>query len=203
MLSHAHKVDYGAGEVLYRQGSASDTVTFITEGLVKLVTYLPNGRSRIVRLHRPGSILGMSGLIGRKNEHTAVAVTAVSTLRLPLEAIQRLRSDTPTTYARLLERWHIYLQHADTWITEFSTGPIRGRVARLLTFLSNFEPHAADSTVQLLTCEEMASILGVTTESVSRILAELKRQQVLTVDDSDARELYQADIGRLMEIGTE
>jgi hypothetical protein len=38
---------------------------------------------------------------------------------------------------------------------------------------------------------------------VSRILAELKRQQVLTVDVSDAHELYQADIGRLMEIGTE
>ena len=200
LIATARRLSFQQQDILYHQGDGVDTVLFISGGLVKLVSHLRNGRARIVRLHRPGSVLGLSGLCGQHHEHTAVAVTPVSALRLPLGALQRLRSDDPVTYVTLLERWHDYLRDADTWITQFSTGPVRGRVARLLVFLSEFESHAAEGRVQLLTCEEMGSILGVTSESVSRTLAEFKRQHILARRDSDARELYEADVERLQDI---
>lgn len=200
MLAQARRASYDQQEVVYQQGSANHTVIFVTEGLLKLVVHLPTGRARIVRLHRAGSVLGLSGLLGQDTEHMAVAVTPVTVLRLPIEALQRLRTDEPTTYVRLLERWHSYLRDADTWITEFSTGPIRGRVARLLTFLSDFEPDIGDDQVQLLTCEEMGSILGVTPESVSRILAEFKRGDIISPEQSEANDLYQADLDQLRDI---
>lgn len=157
LLQQAHRVLYTPQDVLYHAGSANDTLLFITQGLLKLVTYLPSGRARIVRLHHPGHVLGLGAIRGRKLEHTAIAVTSVAILRLPLAAVQRLRSDNPQAYAGLLERWHDYLNDADTWITEFSTGPIRGRVARLLAFLMNFDTRIPDNQVQLLTCEEMGA----------------------------------------------
>jgi CRP/FNR family transcriptional regulator len=200
LLQQAHRVVYAPQEVLYHAGSANDTIYFITQGLLKLVAYLPNGRARIVRLHRPGQVLGLSAVRGRKHEHTAIAVTAVATLRLPLAAVQRLRSDDPQAYAGLLERWHDYLHEADTWITEFSTGPIRGRVARLLAFLMKFDTRVGEDQVQLLTCEEMGAILGVTGESTSRILAEFKRQGILAGHAGECSELYQADGHRLLAI---
>lgn len=200
LLARARRSVYEQHDTLYHQGTPSDTVYFITGGLLKLVAYLPNGRARIVRLHRPGSVLSLSGLRGQNNEHTAVAMTQTSALRLSLDALQRLRGEDPTTYVTLVERWYDYLQEADRWITQFSTGPIRGRVARLLGFLSEFEPDAADDQVQLLTCEETSSILGVTSESVSRILAEFKRQHILDRHDSGCGELYQTDAERLRDI---
>lgn len=200
LIANARHLSCRPQDVLYHQSDRVDTVSFITGGLVKLVAHLSNGRARIVRLHRPGSVLGLSGLCGQHHEHTAVAVTPVTTLRLPLGAVQRLRNDDPVTYITLVERWHDYLRDADTWITQFSTGPIRGRVARLLVFLSDFEMHAAAGQVQLLTCEEMGSILGVTSESVSRTLADFKRRHILARHDNGSRELYEADVERLHDI---
>ena len=201
MLQQAHRVHYAPQDVLYHAGSANDTLLFITRGLLKLVTYLHNGRARIVRLHDAGSVLGLSRVRGRKHEHAAIAVTPVTALRLPLAALQRLRVDDPQAYAGLLERWDDYLHAADTWITEFSTGPIRGRVARLLAFLMKFDTRVADDQVQLLTCEEMGAILGVTGESTSRVLAEFKRQGILASHVGNCSERYRADPRRLRAIG--
>jgi len=200
MLNHSRRVEYAPHDVLYHQGSANQSVIFITSGLLKLIVHLPNGRARIVRLHRPGSVLGLEGLLGRNNEHTAVALTPVTSLRLPISAVQRLRMEDPETYICLTERWHDYLRDAEMWITQFSTGPIRGRVARLLLFLADFNCETADDQLQLLTCEEMGCVLGVTSESTSRILAEFKRKQILVTHDDRPEELYNADLGRLLYI---
>ncbi len=200
LLTRAHRASYDQHDVLYHQGAASETIFFVTEGLLKLVTHLPNGRARIVRLHRAGSVLGLTGLLGKRNEHTAVAVTPLTVLRLPIDAVQHLRAEDPTTYVTLVERWHEYLREADMWITQFSTGPIPGRVARLLSFLSDFQPESADGQLWLLTCDEIGSILGVTGESVSRVLADFKRQHILTANDSGANEIYDADVNRLRDI---
>ncbi len=51
--------------------------------------------------------------------------------------------------------------------------------------------------MNLLTCEEMAAVLGVTTESVSRILAEFKRGKVLRCIKSSSIHHYERDVEAL------
>jgi CRP/FNR family transcriptional regulator len=201
LLTHARRVSYPSHVTLYHQGTENETLFFVTAGLLKLIAHLPNGRERIVRLHRPGSILGLDAMLSDSKDHSAVALTSVTALQVPASALERLRDEDAQAYATLLERWHGYLQEADRWITEFSTGPIRGRVARLVAFLSEFEPEACEGEVRLLTCDEMAAILGVTTESVSRTLAQFKRQDLLAQQDDPSNTLYEADVEQLRHIG--
>jgi CRP-like cAMP-binding protein len=191
---------YSAKQVVYNEDTTVDSVIVIRSGMVKLVSHLPNGRARIVRVHTHGSWLGLSALLGRPHEHTAIAVDDIEAYHIPVANIRRIKSDHPHLYNQLLEHWYEYLQDADLWISEFSTGVIKARVARLVNFLSEIEDTMESGRVKLLTCEEMAEILGATPESVSRVLAEFKRDKVLYHSKLAIEDCYQCNVSALEAI---
>jgi CRP/FNR family transcriptional regulator len=203
LLNSLSSQSYRPGEAIYVNGEESRTLFIISRGLVKLMSYMPNGRSRIVRLHRRGSMIGLDGLMDEDHEHTAIAVDEVNTYQIPHAQLQRWKQEEPQLYAQLLEKWYQYLNYADTWITDFSTGSVKGRVARLISFLANFEADTGPLVVELLTTEEMSEILGVTPESVSRVVAEFKREGVLRAIENNAESLFTFDRQKLEQDGQE
>jgi CRP/FNR family transcriptional regulator len=202
-LASSRRRAYGPKQILFREGEAADTVFALRRGLVKLVAYSPDGRMRIVRLHGSGALLGLGGLLNPCHEHTAVAVNGVEADCLALPCVARLRKDDPELYCRLQEIWYAHLRSADLWITDFSTGSIRARVARLVNFLATLQQDGSPGRVELLTCEEMAGILGVTVESVSRTLAEFKRSRLLRAVRPHSHKLYERDTRGLQRAAAE
>jgi len=200
LLESFSQVTYLPGEVIYHGGEESHLLFIVRQGRLKLITHLPNGRSRIVRLHKRGSLIGLDGLMGEGHEHTAIAIDEVAAYKVPHHFFQQWKEDEPRLYNRLLEHWHEYLNYADTWITEFSTGNVKGRVARLLRFLADFESETGPHVVELLTTDEMADILGVTAESVSRVIAELKRESVLDPIENNSESLFTCDLEVLEQL---
>lgn len=190
-------VQYAHGDAIYHEGDDVECLYLVRQGMVKLTNYLGNGRARIVRLHNRDSVIGLNGLLGEPHEHTAHALDDTWLYHLPLEYLRPLKENSPQVYSRFSELWHSYLGFADTWITDFSTGPIKGRVARLVRFLAELEEDTAPREVGLLTCEEMGDILGVTPESVSRVLAGFKRDGVLNATGQGSEERYLCDLEAL------
>jgi CRP/FNR family transcriptional regulator len=123
-------------------------------------------------------------MVGNTYEHSAVAIHNIELLKIPAKSIHRIKNQEPEKLLLLGKQWCDYLRSADTWITQFSTGSITARVARLVTFLSYIETETASNQVELLKVEEMAAVLGVTPESVSRVLARFKRQHALQRTDA-------------------
>jgi CRP/FNR family transcriptional regulator len=187
---------YETGSLLYHAGDAAEAAFAIRSGFIKLLSYSANGRARIVRLLGPGDIAGLEGLFKPVLSHTAVAIADVELRRVALPALRRVRSCRPEVYARLMEHGYEQLRSADTWILQFSTGEIRDRVQRLLDFLATIEFGAGSRYVHLLKCREMAEVLGVTPESVSRILAELKRRRDLVPVGTEHDQLYERRTSR-------
>jgi len=73
-----------------------------------------------------------------------------------------------------MARWQQALNEADAWLTQFTTGTARQRVARLLLRLAC---PASDHRLRLFGREDMAAMVGLTTETVSRTIAELRNRQ--------------------------
>lgn len=188
------ELELHAGDVLYRAGEQPRNVFTLREGLVKLVQYQPDGNQRILRLLKQGDVAGMEALVGESYQHDAVALEQVSVCRIPVTVVERLSRDTPRLHHQLLSRWQRALSDADAWLTTLSSGPAAQRVARLLVYLSDSHP---DSRCFLPSRDDIGAMLGIASETASRVTADLKRKG--WIRELDARHI-QVDSAALQEM---
>ena len=164
------------GQTLYRAGDPGDKMYTIRRGVLKLVQYLPDGSQRIVRLIRTADVAGLEAMVMKPYDHDAIVVQETEVCCLPVSTLQVLSKDNPELHVELLKRWQRALSEADAWLTELSTGSARERVARLLLRLVRNGPN---DECQLFGREDLGAMLGITTETASRTVAEFKRQGLL------------------------
>jgi CRP/FNR family transcriptional regulator len=182
------------GAAIFRQGEAGRAVFTIRSGVVKMVHQLVNGAQRIVRLHRTADTIGLEATLGEPYGHDAVALQSALVCKIPAEALNRLAAETPRLHHQLMRQWHQTVVQADAWLTDFSLGTAKQRIARLFLYLIDVAP---GPVCHFFRRDEVAAILGVTTETASRTVAELKREKV--VHQVSAR-WFRCDIARLREI---
>jgi len=165
------------GQLLYHAGNKGDRLFTIRSGLVKLVQYLPDGSQRIVRLVKTADVTGLEALVQSPYEHDAVVMQPTEVCCLPTSTVQTLSNENPELHVELLRRWQHALSEADAWLTELSTGSARERVARMLLRLVGDE---SPPELTLFGREDLGAMLGITTETASRTIAEFKRKGLLT-----------------------
>lgn len=210
------------GSALYHSGDEGRAVFTLRRGLVKLVQYLPDGGQRIVRLLRPGDTLALEVLVGQPYEHTAIVLRDALVCRIPRDVVNRLSVETPRLHNQLMKRWYNSVRQADEWLTELSTGNAKARMARLLISLAEVEEEARAVSVaacgavtggaavapaapadedeafcELFSREDVGAMLGVTTETASRTIAEFRRQGLIT---SVGANRFRCDLDALREI---
>ncbi|WP_299441294.1 Crp/Fnr family transcriptional regulator [uncultured Rhodospira sp.] len=194
-FGHIHlpidEIQFEPGSALYHVGDPGVAVFTVRTGLVKLVRYLADGSQRIVRLLRPGDTAGLEAVLGQDYEHTAIPLRSALTCRIPREVVNRLAEGTPRMHAQLMQRWQQNVRQADAWLTSLSTGGAKARVARLLLLLMD---DGATRECALFGREDMGAMLGVTTETASRVVAEFRREGILAEKGPN---LYDCDVEAL------
>jgi CRP/FNR family transcriptional regulator, anaerobic regulatory protein len=196
--SHAHRgievMDYSAGDAIYRQGQVGHHIHAVCKGLIRLEQKLPDGGTRIVRLLQAGSVFGLELMSNEAFMHTAVSVGKSRVCRTPAPSLQRLAEHDPALHQSLMKEWSEALQEADFVISHLSTGSARQRVARLLLHMSQSARH--DGVCQAPPRDNMASLLGLTSETVSRTTAAFKREGMVTEECG----VFTCDAHRLHEV---
>jgi len=186
-----------AKAVLYREGDAGDGVFTLRRGLLRLVHYAPNGTRRIVRLLKTGSVAGMEILVNSHYHHTAEAVSDTDLCRIPAGVITQLERHNPALHQALMVNWQNSVDEADSVITELSTGSAQARAARFLLQVACDDKLAE---CHHLSREDIASLLGLTVETVSRMLAEFKRSGWLK-ENAHRFQVDAVELGRIAAAG--
>ncbi|HEY5838430.1 MAG TPA: Crp/Fnr family transcriptional regulator [Pyrinomonadaceae bacterium] len=180
---------YAKGAVVFREGNAALGVYMLSSGRAKISISSADGKKLILRIARGGDILGLyAGLTGRPFEATAEMVEGGRVDFISRQDLLNLIGRQNGPSLNLLEvfsrQFSELVEH--TRITALSESALE-KLARLLVRWCDEggQPTAHGIRINLgLTHEELAQMICTSRETVTRLLADLRRKQVVSLSDN-------------------
>ena len=188
--------------MIFREGDAANSLFQVGEGVVMLYQLLPDGRRQVVELLQAGDVFGFSATPVRDCSAETLAATCCAVFdRAAVERspalTQRLSASVFSQLCALHE--HIMLlgrKSAPERIASFLMRCIPGRGRGKCPGPPSGDDRA--SVPLAMTRLEIADFLGLTIETVSRILTRLKRRGILSIKRLD--EVGVSDVCRLCRL---
>jgi CRP/FNR family transcriptional regulator len=178
-------VVYPKGFELFRQDCPAQVVYFSENGLVKLMRLEENGRELILSLKFSGSLLGAAAAIHNKpHPFSAVTVTRCKLARLSARKFLELVAADTKLASCLHEILSAELFDQTARLSQIACLPARCRLEQLLWQLTadrNIDENTHDLKFQLpLRHWEVAQLLAITPPYLSRLLAEMEQEEVIS-----------------------
>jgi CRP/FNR family transcriptional regulator len=192
---------FGAGEVVFREGDASDTCYVIRSGHARAVLEHPDGRSIALARFGPGEIFGELAMLGEEPRSATVeSLEETEAIAILGPDMRRLLREHPEISVKLIASLGRRLREANDRLSRQSFQTVQSRVASVLAELVSAarEEGAPDGDVLITATQaDLAQLVGSSRESTSRFLAVLERAGIitqgrgrLTVHDAAALERY-------------
>ncbi len=172
--------------ILFTEGQLAHSIAVVCAGRLKLTMSSRDGKTLLVKIAKPGDVLGLSAALSKTPyEVTAQAIehTQIKTFQQMdfLHFIQRHVEGSLHAAESLSNEYRSVLSDAGRLALSSS---IAGRVAHLLLELVVEGETAQDAQPEIrmsLKQEDLASMLGSSRESVSRILNDFRRKEIISV----------------------
>ncbi|MGC9197817.1 MAG: Crp/Fnr family transcriptional regulator [Acidobacteriaceae bacterium] len=192
---------YSGKVVIFQEGQSADKVYFLCEGQVKLSAKSPDGHTLIVKIARPGDVLGLSAMLNDlPHEVTAETLCPCSIKyadrRLFLHFVQTF-AEAGYLVARVLAK-----QYREAFLSARRFGLASSAVSRIAQLLIGFAdadapPGSCRSFNLTLSHAELAGLGGVSRETVTRILNQLQRQGIISRENGHLTILQRSPLEKL------
>lgn len=171
-------ITFTHNETIYLEGDPATHAYTLRKGLVKLTKSLADGRTQIVRIIRCGELFGFDGFADENYNQTALALTGCEICKLPMKDLESIRAASPSVDKAMMQGWIRSLRDAENMLLDLGTKKAPERLASfLLHWCKNNEPeHWIDLPMSRM---EIAELLGLTVETVSRFLSDWKRKHFI------------------------
>jgi CRP/FNR family transcriptional regulator, anaerobic regulatory protein len=167
---------FSAGEALIWEGDQAGQIFDVLEGVLRVYKILPDGRRAIMGFIYPGEVLGVS--FQRRSPFTAEAVTAVKVRRFSRDRFFSLVNESPDLQSQL------YALLCDKMSAAHGQMLLLGRKSaeeRVVSFLLAVHHKCGEGAeIELpMSRLDMADYLGLTIETVSRMMTSLTRRGLI------------------------
>ena len=181
---------YPKGTMVFSEGQESDGLFLIISGLIKVSKISKNGREKILAILGEGEIVGEMTVFGcHLRSATLHTLEATIVLVIKREDFRKILREIRDLAPRVVELLSNRLRYANRQIEELVFLNSRSRVICTLILL------AQEGKLTLrLTHAELANLIGVSRETVTKVIAELKDCGLIQVA---RKEITIMDIERL------
>ena len=175
---------FGSGEVVFREGDASDTCYIIRQGHARAVREHPDGRSITLAQFGPGDMFGELAMFDdERRSATVETLEQTEALAILGPDMRRLLREHAEIAVKLLGALGRRLRQTNERLARQSFQTVQSRVAQVLAQLvetARAEGVAGDEVLITATQAELAQLAGSSRESASRFLAVLERAGIIT-----------------------
>ncbi|GAA0200000.1 helix-turn-helix domain-containing protein [Actinomadura yumaensis] len=176
----AERVSLKAGEALIREGDPAVHLFNITSGSVRIYKLLPDGRRQITGFLFAGDFVGLA--TGEDYAFSGEAIEDSTLCRFRKSEYRALVRERPRLEEALLDRATHELAAAQNQMLLLGRKTAQERIASFLLELPSrdpLRPQAEDQVRLPMTRSEIADYLGLTIETVSRVLTKFKTTGVI------------------------
>lgn len=181
-LARSHR--YRRNHVIFNEGDPGTALYMIVKGRVKVSQSSPDGKERTLALLSPGDVFGELALLDEQARSAdAVVVEDSELLIVPRKDFLGFIITQPQAAMSLLVVLSQRLRHTNLLVHDAAFFDVRGRLARVLLDLARADGETEPGGALVcprLTQTELASMVGVTRESVNKWLRHYERAGLIT-----------------------
>ncbi|MFN3515354.1 MAG: helix-turn-helix domain-containing protein [Phenylobacterium sp.] len=156
---------------IYSEGGCANRAFYILRGVVRTSRVSATGRREVGDFYEPGGVYGLESSAERR-----FAAEAVTDCEFLVVLRQEIRAD-PQLQQAIDAATRLELARMQDHLSLLRRMSAREKVASFLTRLSG--PHAASPVALPMGRQDVADFLGLTMETVSRVLSQFERDGVL------------------------
>ncbi|MBV9303184.1 MAG: Crp/Fnr family transcriptional regulator [Acidobacteriaceae bacterium] len=178
-----HTRAFAAGDRLFNEGKPVDELMIVCQGCATLTLSSSTGKALVLGVSEAGEVLGLSSAIsGRQHEVSAEAIekTTVAVIERSdfLKFLERFPPAALNAGAELSRK--VNRAYEKIRLVGAGLSVVQRLAAWLLSLQENYSVRE-DLVTVALTHEQIAQILGVSRESVTRALSDLKKRKIVEV----------------------
>ena len=169
------------GEPIFEEGEVTNGIYCVKEGVCKLSKLSDNGKDQIVKLVKPGELLGQRSMISDEPANlSAVALEDMEVCFIPRSEVMQFFTKNNQFSMNVMKTICEDLKGADDHMVNMAQKTVRQRLAETLIYLEEtFGKNEDDSLHIQLSREELAGMIGTATESCIRLLSELNKSDYI------------------------
>ena len=169
------------GELIFEEGEVTNGIYCIKDGVCKLSKLSDNGKDQIVKLVKPGELLGQRSMISDEPANlSAVALEDMEVCFIPRSEVMQFFTQNNQFSMNVMRTICDDLKGADDHMVNMAQKTVRQRLGETLIYLEDTFGKNEDGSLHIqLSREELAGMIGTATESCIRLLSELNKSEYI------------------------
>jgi len=176
------------GQYLYRQDEDFGSIYAVRSGSFKSYSVSDDGQEQVTGFYFPGEILGMDGISMGRHMSSAVALETSSICEIPFDKLGSLSQAIPSLQRHFFQLMSQEIVEDQRLFSLLSKNTADQRVATLLLSISSRNARRQLSGVNFrlsMSRSDIGNYLGLTVETISRVLGRFQKNGVLQVDNKE------------------
>lgn len=187
------QVTYRKGENITKQGAFSSNILYIASGLVKVYLECPGNKKINFRIAKSSDFIGLSGISGEDTyNYSTQAIKDSVVCVIEKEGFRKLISNNGGFAVEIIKAYCEREKKLFNKVRSLGHNQMHGRLANTLLYLSS-QDFGDENIFSYLSRKDLADFACISTESAVRILADLKKEKIISLNGKKI-EILQLDL---------